>query len=150
MYWLSRFWLSLSEIFYKTRGHWFSKGCPHRDSLRDVLKKIPVERCLKNDPLRQRRSYATILREVYGHVDEATFSLWCFQRAAFDPVKSNSMTQSFFYAWCVCACRSVSVCMCEEVCRWISYEEVDRFERNFRCVLQSASNREPPLERYFS
>jgi len=55
--------------------YWFSKGCPHRDSLRNVLKKIPVERCLKNDPLRQRRSYATILREFYGQVDEATFSL---------------------------------------------------------------------------
>jgi len=41
----------------------------------------------------------------------------------------------------VCAC----VCLCEKVCHWISYERVDRFGWKFRCILQLASNREPPL-----
>ena len=39
----------------------------------------------------------------------------------------------------------VSVCLCEKVCQWISYERVDRFGWKLRCMLQLASNREPPL-----
>ena len=41
----------------------------------------------------------------------------------------------------VCVC----VCLCEKVCQLISYEQVDRFERKCRCMLQLASNRKPPL-----
>jgi len=39
----------------------------------------------------------------------------------------------------------VSVCLCEKVCQWISYERVYRFGWKLRCMLQLASNREPPL-----
>ena len=39
----------------------------------------------------------------------------------------------------------VSVCVFENVCQWISYARVDRFGWKLRCILQSASNREPPL-----
>jgi len=40
----------------------------------------------------------------------------------------------------------VSVCLCENVCQWISYyERVDRFGWILRCMLQLATNREPPL-----
>ena len=40
----------------------------------------------------------------------------------------------------------VSACLCvQKVCQWRSYEHVDRFEWKSRYMLQSASNREPPL-----
>jgi len=51
--------------------------------------------------------------------------------------------ENWFLASCVCVC--VSVYLCEKVCQWISGEQVDRFEWKFRCMLQLASNRGPPL-----
>jgi len=39
----------------------------------------------------------------------------------------------------------MSVCLRKKNCQWISYEQVDRFEWKFRCMLQWASNRKPPL-----
>jgi len=47
--------------------------------------------------------------------------------------------ENWFLAWRVC------VCLCEKVCQWISYERVDRFRWKLRCMLQLASNQEPPL-----
>jgi len=51
----------------------------------------------------------------------------------------------FFFAWRVCVCLSVCLSLCEKVCQWISYERVDPFGWKLRCMLQLASDREPPL-----
>jgi len=39
----------------------------------------------------------------------------------------------------------VSVSLCDKVCQWISYQTVDRLGWKLRCMLQLASNREPPM-----
>jgi len=44
-----------------------------------------------------------------------------------------------FSAWLVCVCEKY------KNCQWMSHNQVDRFEWKFRCTLQLASNREPPL-----
>jgi len=58
-----------------------------------------------------------------------------------DSTNTKTPRKLVFSLTCVCVC----VCLYEKVCQWISYERVDRFGWKLRCMLQSASNREPPL-----
>jgi len=76
------------------------------------------------------------------------------ERSTFpDSTNTKTPRKLVFSLTCVClsvclsVCQSVclSVCVCENVCQWISYERVDWFRWKLRCILQLASNREPPL-----
>jgi len=58
-----------------------------------------------------------------------------------DSTITETPRKKVFSLTCVCVC----VCLCGKVCQWISYEQVDRFEWKFRCMIQLAWNREPPL-----
>jgi len=60
-----------------------------------------------------------------------------------DSTNTKTPRKLVFSLTCVCVC--VSVCLCEKVCQWISYERVDRFRWKLWCMLQLASNGEPPL-----
>jgi len=42
-----------------------------------------------------------------------------------DSTNTETPRKLFFSLTCVCVC--LSVCECEKVCQWISYERVDRF-----------------------